>query len=162
MLNAAVLTPVRPVADAVSTYPLPGLAMLTPLNEATPLSACTVVVPCSVPPAALPVSASVIGPVKPTTGSPSTSTAVTVTPMPAPDVMFAFAAGPLLSTSLVATGAVPVAANVTGEPESVPDVAVTVCAPTCPPRGHDVCALPLASVLAAGGATEPLPAAAAN
>src|SRR4051794_26668231 len=49
MLNAALVPPVSPVADAVSVYPLPALLIERPLKVATPLTALSVAVPLSVP-----------------------------------------------------------------------------------------------------------------
>src|SRR5881396_1896294 len=53
MLNALLVAPMRPVADAVSVYPVPGLLMLRFAKVATPLTAATVVVPARVPLAGL-------------------------------------------------------------------------------------------------------------
>src|SRR2546425_1023248 len=53
MLNALLVAPVRPVADAVSVYRVPGLLMLRFAKVATPLTAATVVVPARVPLAGL-------------------------------------------------------------------------------------------------------------
>src|SRR2546429_661304 len=52
-LNALLVAPVRPVADAVSVKPVPALAMLRLVKEWSPLTAATVVVPERVPLAGL-------------------------------------------------------------------------------------------------------------
>src|SRR2546427_454408 len=53
MLNAVLVAPVRPVADAASVQPVPGLLMLRFAKVATPLTAATVGVPARVPLAGL-------------------------------------------------------------------------------------------------------------
>src|SRR5438552_7412309 len=59
-LNALLVAPVRPVADAVSVYPVPAVLMLRLEKVATPLTAATVVVPERVPLAGLVPIASVM------------------------------------------------------------------------------------------------------
>src|SRR2546427_324022 len=69
-----------------------------------------------------------------------------------------------MSTSFVAAPAVPVAVNVTGLPDSVPDVAVSVFVPAVVLKVHDVAAaIPSVPVVSGVvGVTVPLPAAAAK
>src|SRR5258708_37596938 len=80
----------------------------------------------------------------------------------APEATDALAAGDVTMKSCVGTMGCAVAANVTGEPEREPDVAVTVCAPSVDPSVQVVCASPAASVAAEAGLTEPPPVATAN
>ena len=157
MLNAGLDTPARPVALAVITYPVPGWPMVTFVKLATPPTAAAVVVPPSVAPAAPPASESDTVPVKLVTGSPSASRARATNVVARPAERLAFAAGVVVNTSFVATVACAVALKVTGDPASDPEVAATVCAPTVLPSVHDVCASPLASVVAEAGDTEPPP-----
>src|SRR5206468_11843100 len=72
--------------------------------------------------------------------------------------------GGVVSTSWVAVPAVPVAVNVTGLPDRVPDVAVNVFVPAVGPRVHDVAAATPSGPVVTGvvGVTVPLPAAVAN
>src|SRR5437773_1430673 len=53
MLNALLVAPVRPVADAISVYPVALLLRLNVENVATPFTAAIVVVPARVPLAGL-------------------------------------------------------------------------------------------------------------
>jgi hypothetical protein len=102
----------------------------------------------------------------PVTGLPLASLAVTVIV----DVLAPFAVtldgdAVTIESAAVAAPAAPVAVNVTGEPESDPDVAVSVFAPAVSPRVHagDV-AMPSESsvVTVVGVPTEPPPLATAN
>ena len=63
--NAAEVATGRPVAAAVSVYPVPALLTLRSVNVATPATADRVRVPESVPPPGLAPSATVTPPVKP-------------------------------------------------------------------------------------------------
>src|SRR5438034_29535 len=60
MLNALLVAPVRPVAVAVSVYPVPTMFRLKVENVATPPAAATVLVPARVPLAGLVPIASVM------------------------------------------------------------------------------------------------------
>src|SRR5690348_16983915 len=79
ILNAALVAPLKPVAAAVSVYPVPTLSTLSVLNVATPEMALTVVVPESVPLAGFVPIATVTLPVKPGTKFPCASWALTCT-----------------------------------------------------------------------------------
>src|SRR5260370_30766910 len=71
MLNGALGTGGKPLAPAVSVYPVPILSMLSVENVATPLTAATVVVPDTVPPLALVPNAAVTVPLNPVPPLPS-------------------------------------------------------------------------------------------
>src|SRR6266849_6984068 len=60
ILNALLVTPVRPLPLAAKVYPLPGLSIERLLKVATPLTAVCVVVPLNVPPPGLLPMATVI------------------------------------------------------------------------------------------------------
>src|SRR6266550_1723665 len=79
MLKAALVTPVTPVAFAVSVYPLPVLLMLRLEKVATPLTAARLTVPESVPALGLAPSATVTLPLNPVAVFPWASCAVTCT-----------------------------------------------------------------------------------
>ena len=72
--------------------------------------------------------------------------------------------GGVVSTSCDAAPAVPVAVNVTGLPDSVPDVAVNVFVPAVGLKVQDVAAATPSAPVATGvvGVTDPLPGAAVN
>ncbi len=130
------------------------------MNVATPATAFTVVVPPSAAPDALLPNAIVTAPVNPLAVSPVAVCATTVSGVSAwPATVFA---GVVVIASFVAVTARAVAVNVSGDPASDPDVAVTVCAPTVLPSFHVVCASPLLSETALAVATEPPPLATAN
>src|SRR6266853_491088 len=76
--NALLAALASPVELPVSQYPVPALLTVTSPKVATPFTAATVVVPPSVRPAPeVPPNATVTLPVKPGTGFPSGSSAVT-------------------------------------------------------------------------------------
>lgn len=77
IVNVALMAAVGPVAVAFRVYPLPLLSMLSVENTATPLTAATVVVPASVPPAGFVPIATATSPVKVVTVLPTGSWAVT-------------------------------------------------------------------------------------
>ncbi len=79
MSNAVLVTAVKPVALAVSVYPVPVLLRLKSKNVATPLTAVTGVVPPSVAPPGLLPSATLTLPAKLVARLPSASSARTFT-----------------------------------------------------------------------------------
>src|SRR5260370_12034749 len=79
-LKALLVAPVRPVAAAVSVYPLPALSILRVENVATPFTAATVVVPDRVPLAGLLPTATVTIVAAPVTGFPAASSPIPATP----------------------------------------------------------------------------------
>src|SRR5260370_9552887 len=75
-LKVLLVAPVRPVAAAVSVYPLPALSMLRLENVATPFTAATVIVPERVPVAGLVPTATVTLVAAPVTVLPTASVSV--------------------------------------------------------------------------------------
>src|SRR5256884_5237210 len=111
--NAVLVAGARPLAFAVSVYPVPVLLRLKWKKVATPLTAATGVVPLRIAPPGFVPSATVTLPVKPGTRFPSTSSARTFTagvirrfatggPGWGAKAKMAAAAGVILKTLLVA------------------------------------------------------------
>src|SRR5512140_1275578 len=106
---------------------MPALSMLSPEKVATPATATAVLVPLNAPPPGFVPIASVSVPVKVVAVLLWASCAVSVTPNGVPAVVLD--GGGVVKTSLVAGPGVPLAVNVSGEPASVPDAALSVLVP---------------------------------
>src|SRR5204862_1826756 len=122
MSNAVLVTGAKPLALAVSVYPVPVLLRLKSKKVATPLTAATAVVPLSIPPPGFLPSATVTPPVNPGTTFPNASSArtftagliwrfATVVPGSVPTTSWVAPPGVILKTLLVA-GLRPVAVAV--------------------------------------------------